>query len=740
MTLFVSSTLLFTLQPLFARLVLPLLGGSPAVWNTCMVFYQAALLAGYAYAHASTSRLGVRRQAVLHLILMLLPLLVLPLALPAGWSPPRDSNPIPWLLALLTITVALPFTVVSTTAPLLQRWFAATGHPDSGDPYFLYSASNAGSLLALLAYPLLLEPNLTRSEQALLWSLGYGLLLVLVAACWLAGQKWTGEKTDLSFRAEERETINPPPHHPGASRRSWVLLSLVPAALLPAVTAHITTDVAAIPLLWVLPLGLYLLSFILVYTRFAGVLHFWSIRLMPLATLVLVYLLVLRLRAPLVVEIELHLAVFFLIALVCHGELARQRPGPDRLTEYFLWMSAGGVLGGLLTALLAPLLFKRTLEYPLALTLACLVRPALRPQSPARLDRLLDYLIPATLGVLTGAIAWALRVNQLEMDVLHRERDDLLAWLLWLWGVGLPVGICFALAGRPLRFGLAVGAVLFAAGVAADLRDQVELRERSFFGQLSVQKDSTGEYRWLLHGTTLHGWQSLDPGRRDEPLAYFHRTGPVGQLFELRNQVHPPLRVGVAGLGIGAMASYARAGQAWTFYEIDPAVVRVADDPRYFTYLADCRGRGVELDLVLGDARLRLEDAGDQSFDLLFLDAFSSDAVPVHLITYDALQLYLRKLKPDGWLVYNVSNRYLDLAPVLANQAEKAELAGWFQFDQDVEGDAKRGKTPARFVVLARPSAGLNLSDNPRWQPLQPRPSVGLWTDEYSNLPGVFQR
>ncbi len=801
MTLFVSSTLLFTLQPLFARLVLPLLGGSPAVWNTCMVFYQAALLAGYAYAHASTSWLGVRRQALLHLVLLPLPLLVLPIALPAGWLPPCDTSPLPWLLALLAVTVLLPFTVVSTTAPLLQRWFASTGHPDSGDPYFLYSASNAGSLLALLAYPLLLEPNLTRSEQALLWALGYGVLLLLVGACWAVGIRGKGPRRtetqepqghpgrcpglsccapsgqrEAGLRPEAAQqdspghrpgccghrpgarpapSAPPPARFPWSTIRSWLLLSLVPAALLPAVTAHITTDVAAIPLLWVLPLGLYLLSFILVYVRFAASLHFWAVRLMPLLVLVLVYLMVLRLRAPLLVEIELHLAVFFLIALVCHGELARQRPGPRHLTAYFLWMSAGGVVGGLLVVLLAPLVFTRTLEYPLGLTVACLVCPG----KSARAGRasqwrgvhgletgwearpaLADFLAPVSLGLLTGIIAWALRVNQLEMDVLGRENEDLLAWVLWLWAVGLPVGICFALIGRPVRFGLAVGAVLLAAGIAADLRDHVERRERSFYGQLCVQQDSTGEYRWLLHGTTLHGWQSLDPARRDEPLTYFHRTGPVGQLFALRNQVSPPRTVGVAGLGIGSMASYARAGQAWTFWEIDPAVVRLADNPRFFTYLADCRARGVDLHLVLGDARLQIQEAPDHSFDLLFLDAFSSDSVPIHLITFDALKLYLEKLKPGGWLVYNVSNRYLDLEPVLANQAEQAGLTGWVQYDTDVEGEDKRGKTRSTFVVLARPSAGLDLARDSRWRTLRPRPEIGTWTDEFSNLLGVFRR
>ena len=572
---------------------------------------------------------------LLHLAVMVLPLFVLPIALPAAWRPPADTNPIPWLLALLAVCVALPFTVVSTSAPLLQRWFSQSGHPDAHDPYFLYAASNAGSLLALLAFPVLLEPNLTRREQSELWAWGYGLLLLQTAVCVLL--QWRRAPTATSLPSA------PPKVPPLArwARLRWVAYSLVPAGLLPAVTAHITTDVAAVPLLWVLPLGLYLLSFIAVFSGPGRALHPWMVRLMPVGVLVLVYLMLLRRRPDLVIEIELHLAVFFLIAMVCHGELARQRPEPEHLTEYFLFLSLGGVLGGLLIALLAPLVFTRTLEYPLALAIACLLCPAAKPTPFNRLD----LLLPLCVGILTATIAWALHINGLQMDTFGHESEDLLAWILWLWAMGLPVGICFGFTGRPLRFGLAIGAVFLAALVSADSRDQVEHRERSFFGQLSVQKDPAGAYRWLLHGTTLHGWQSLDPDHCDEPLAYFHRTGPVGQLFAARQRTAPPQEIGVTGLGIGAMASYARPAQTWTFYEIDPAIERVASNARYFSYLTAARQRGVDVRVILGDARLRLRDAPDAAYDMLFLDAFSSDSVPVHLLTFEALELYLSKLK-----------------------------------------------------------------------------------------------
>ena len=739
MTLFVSATLLFVVQPLFARLVLPLLGGSPAVWNTCMVFYQAALLAGYAYAHASSALLQPRRQIPLHLLILLLPLLLLPLGLPAGWQPPAEHNPVWWLLALLTVAVGLPFVVVSASAPLLQRWFANSGHPDAVDPYFLYAASNAGSLLALIMYPLLLEPYLTQVDQSQLWSMGYVLLLLLLGSCAVLLWTYPDRTKQLNPSSHESEHRQPSAVPPGTKSR-WLILAMAPAALLPAVTTHITTDIASIPLLWVLPLGLYLLSFVIAFSRVNNLLRPWLLRLTPLAVLVLVTLQVLRRRPPLLVEIELHLTVFFLLALVCHGELARLRPGPLHLTEYYLWLSLGGVLGGMLVALVAPLVFRTTVEYPLALVAACLLLPTLKPTAVNRLD----FLYPLSVGMLTASLAWALQISGLDLNTVGQDSEDLLAWMLWLWAMGLPVGICFAFAARPIRFGLSIGAVLLVALTCAEWRDHIEYRERSFFGQLSVgqirvQTDTLDTYRCLMHGTTVHGWQSLDPARRDEPLAYFHRTGPVGQLFAARRRSQSTHAVAVTGLGIGSMASYALPGEYWTFYEIDPGVATIANNPAYFTYLNDCRQRGVDLDILLGDARLQLQTAPDEGYDLLFLDAFSSDALPVHLLTWEALQRYRQKLKPDGWLVYNISNRYLDLEGVLANQAEKAGLTGLIQFDEDVQGSDRRGKTPSRFVVLAGPQARLDLSDDPRWRPLRPRPEIGLWTDDFSNLLSIIR-
>ncbi len=365
-TIFLTASLLFVVQPMFARMVLPLLGGSPAVWNTCLVFYQAALLAGYLYSHATTSWLGVRRQAALHVGLVLLPLLLLPIGIPSGWTPPAAASPIPWLLALLAVAVGLPFFVVSTTSPLLQKWFAGTGHPSAGDPYFLYAASNLGSMLGLLGYPVLLEPRLRLAEQSRLWSGGYLLLLVFTLAC--AVLLWRSPVPALADPSRERLTGL-------AARRRlrWVLLALVPSSLMLSVTTFISADVEAIPLLWVIPLAIYLLTFVLVFARRPLVPHALVVRVLPIALLALVVVLVKRANQPLLLIMGLHLGAFFVAAMVCHGELARDRPPPAHLTEFYLWLSVGGVLGGVFNALVAPLVFDSVAEYPLTVVLACLL-------------------------------------------------------------------------------------------------------------------------------------------------------------------------------------------------------------------------------------------------------------------------------------------------------------------------------------------------------------------------------
>jgi hypothetical protein len=723
-----GALLLFLVQPMFARMVLPLLGGSPAVWNTAMVFYQAALLAGYAYAHFATRWLGVKRQAGLHLVVLLAPLLVLPIGLPHGWMPPTTSNPVWWLLAVLTVSVGLPFFVVSATSPLLQRWFAASGHKWAADPYFLYAASNLGSLLALVSYPVLIEPRLGLVDQSWCWAAGYAALVVLTVICGL----WTRYVARDAYHAPgvtsdtEADTTKDDDERITAKRRlRWLLLAFVPCSLMLSVTTYITSEIAPIPLLWVIPLGIYLLTFVLVFARRRLVPHTWMVRALPFAVLLLVMPLAMtmagRLMQPIGLLIALHLAGLFVVAMVCHGEIANDRPSARYLTEFYLWMSVGGVLGGIFNALLAPVIFSTVLEYPLTLVLACLLMPRRAVASSSRRTRVLDIALPVVLGLFTGNLILFLR----ETPVGNVQFTFALIY-------GVPAVLCLSFVRRPLRFALGFMAIMMATAWAAGDRARTLRVARSFFGSYRVNIDPTWQYHILKHGNTIHGAQSIDPARRSEPLTYFTRSGPLEDVWAV---VPAELKqhVAVVGLGAGTMACYGRPGQQWTFYEIDPVVERIARDPRFFTYLTDCRAN---VEVVLGDARLSLQQAPDGQFDLLILDAYSSDTLPLHLITREALTLYLRKLTPNGVLVFHISTRHLDLEPVLANLAQDAGLFALNRNDSAVGAEAiAHYRLPSRWVVMTRHPASLQtLRRSGYWSPPRPRADVGVWTDDYESL------
>ena len=699
-TLFVSACLLFLVQPMVAKMILPLLGGTPAVWNTCMVFFQAALLAAYAYAHAAPAWLGTRRQTLSHLGLVALPFLVLPVAV-TGWEPAAGGNPIPWLLALLAVTAGLPFFVVATSAPLLQRWFAGTSDPAADDPYFLYAASNLGSMTALLAYPIFVEPALPLAVQSRLWTAGYAVLGGLIALCaalaWRQGPKGA-EVRQLDATPDKTTSLNM------GRRLRWAALAFVPSSLMLGVTTYLTTDVAAIPLLWVLPLVLYLLSFVVVFSRLGVFVHGVMVLLLPVMIVLLLVPALANLDMTIVAMLALQLGAFFVAAMVCHGELALTRPPVRFLTEYFLWISVGGMLGGAFNALLAPWLFDRVVEYPLFIVLVCFLRPSLGAAHAA---------------VNTGAETKSRRRHGRAPASLLRERLGAYGTVAWA------------------LFGLWTGALMYATSYAGD-PSMIRHIERNFFGVLSVRVDILGECLNLEHGTTVHGMQSLDPSQRQEPLGYYHRESPIGQLFAALTPERAKQPVGVIGLGAGTLAAYAQPEQQWVFYEIDPAVQRIAEDERYFTYLRDARARGARLRVELGDARLRLGETSDR-YDLLVLDAFSSDAIPVHLVTRQALAIYLNHLEDDGVLAFHVSSRYLRIEPVLGDLAADAGLVCRFQDKTDLSmNDTNRCKLPSRWVVVARRAEALGpLASDTRWKPLQARPGRRIWTDDYSDFLSV---
>jgi hypothetical protein len=718
-TVFFSATLLFTVQPMFARMALPLLGGSANVWNTALVFYQATLLAGYVYADVSTRLLGVRRQAILHVVLLIAPLAVLPIGIGPAWVPPTGADPTMSLLGLLAGALGLPFFAVSTTAPLLQRWFTKTRHPSATDPYFLYAASNAGSFLALLSYPLILERLVPLTVQARWWAIGYGVFIVLVGVSALGMLRRAEVIPAATLKADHSETSDSRVR----KRVRWLLLAMIPSSLMLGATTHISSDLAAIPLLWIVPLSIYLLSFVLVFSRRPPPHHLF-VRLLPIAAFAVTFALAVKAIEPIAFVIPLHLVLLFAASMVCHGELARDRPAPDKLTEFYLWMAAGGVLGGAFNALIAPVLFQSIVEYPIMIVAALMVappRPLLASTIPAErrmsVTRVLDLAVALVVGVLTLAL-----VSGMEASGFTPRAKYVVAF-------GLPALIAFGFSRRPIRYGLAIGAIMFVSATFGASRGHIIHSERTFFGVHRVVVDPSESYRQLLHGSTIHGLQSLDPTRRREPLGYFSASGPGGQI--LNSFVRRPARIAIVGLGNGTLAAYAVPGESWTFFEIDAAVERIARDPRWFTYLADSPG---SIRIVLGDGRLSLNAARDR-YDLLILDAYSSEAIPLHLMSREALIVYLARLAPGGVLALHISNRHFDLAPIVAGLARDAGLE-WRVRKEEMRDayEVRRGNVPSTWAVLVRDLSSLGaLAADPRWRKIAPAPGH-VWTDDYSSL------
>ena len=722
-TLFLSAFLLFLLEPMIAKMVLPVLGGTPMVWNTCVVFFQAVLVAGYAYAHRSASWLNRRSYAAAYATILVVPLLVLPFALRGATHPPADGHPILWLLGVLLRSVGLPFFALSINASLLQKVFATTDDPDGRDPYFLYAASNAGSLLALLAYPTLIEPTLSISTQTSLWAGGYAALVVFALICVGSASRITLRTsqpfvTNTSTRDDDRVSAIEWPR-----RLKWMALAFVPSSLMLAVTSYLTTDIAAVPLMWVLPLALYLSTFIVAFGSRADWWHELADRRLPLLIVALAVFMIVHVTGPTWIIVPVHLIAFGLSALLCHCEIANDRPSPTQLTEFYFWISIGGMLGGVFNTLVAPALFSSILEYPIALVVVCLLRRGRGSVSAPWSLSIAD--IAMAIAVALGATACIL--------IAHRLGDSSRLALF------VPAIAVFSQARRARRFALATIALLLAGFLTANANADgtVLHRERTFFGVYRVSIDPAGRYRSLFHGTTLHGLQALDPARAGESLTYYHRTGPFGQLFDAVPYASQAPHIAVVGLGVGTLATYARPGQQWTFYEIDPVVETIARTTGGFTYLKHC---GDQCRVVLGDARLSLANGSAPQYGLIVLDAFSSDAIPIHLMTSEALSLYLGRLAPSGVLAFHVSNRHLTLGPVLGRLAAAHGLVVLEQRDQLIGSEIRAdGKTASDWVIMARSRGDVAaLAHDPRWVLPNVQESTPLWTDNFSNILSVF--
>jgi len=745
-----SAAALFLVQPLAGKILLPLLGGSPAVWNTCLVFFQTALLAGYYYADVLARRVPLRLQVAVHAAVLAAAAAFLPVATqqaaPAG-------SPIPWLLATLALTVGPPFFALSATAPLLQRWFALSRDPAARDPYFLYAASNAGSLGSLLAYPFLFEPLLSRGEQSLLVAVGYAAVaLTIVAAGMLA--------------LRERRAVAP--HHQEATaakaglslndRLLIVVLAAVPSSLMLGATQHLTSDVAAIPLLWVMPLAVYLGTFMVAFGDWPRLsARAWA-AILPPASVPATFFLISGVQHPLPAIVAAHLSLLFVAGAMCHKRLYELRPAPARLTEFYLLTSLGGVLGGAFNAVAAPLLFSGVVEYPLAIAAVWWLRPqaaagellasGFQPASirPAPGRAVTASLIAGVLGgcailaadaALHAELFAAATLGQAAalVDPVVRAAPAL-AVVLLVARAGLPQAAAAAMTGAMLALPF--------TGLGGELLFQ----GRSFFGVHRVVLHPTGSFTLLRHGSTIHGVQAR---RREgsealaalsrEPTTYYARSGPLGDVIGLLRDDERLESVAVIGLGAGTIAAYATPGMTIEFFEIDPLVVQIAADRRLFTYLADAAAehRG-QLRGTVGDGRLRLAERPAHAYDLVIIDAFASDAIPLHLVTREAVAMYAERLRPGGLVAFNVSNRYFDLAPPIGGIAADLGLAAVVRRDIDIPpAERERAKKESVWVAVGGPAEIASLQHRqPGWEPIPLRPGADVWTDDYANLLGVF--
>jgi SAM-dependent methyltransferase len=680
LTILVSAFLLFQVQPVIAKIILPWFGGSAAVWTTCLLFFQSVLVLGYLYSHASVRHLKPRVQALVHVALLVISLAALPIYPKAAWKPTGTGDPTLAILGLLALTVGLPYFLLSTTGPLLQAWYARSHK--GALPYRLFAISNAGSLFALVSYPFLFEPVYTTRQQATMWSIAFGLFIVLCGFTALRSANSYPVKTARETEPAEKPRVT--------EYFIWMALAACASTLLLAITNHMSQNIAAIPFLWVLPLSVYLLTFILCFEGSGWYSRTPYLELLVVALAAMGYgigsdLDVSSVKLPLVGQLHfsgivLPITLFslglFTCCMVCHGELARMKPHPRYLTQFYLMVSVGGAIGGLLVALAAPHLLHAYYELPLGLA-ACAV-----------------------------------------VVVLALKHDPALDWFS-RWRQPAPL----------MAVALAVALLVYLGMQMRDIGRNNRLMVRNFYGGLRV-RDSGAEsaldtIRTLIHGTINHGEEYLTPAKRDIPITYY--GGSTGVALAVKDrEAKGPIRLGVIGLGTGTMAAFTRAGDYVRFYEINPLVPHIAREQFYF--VPDTKAK---VDIAMGDARLSLEREEPQNFDILVVDAFSSDAIPVHLLTREAIDLYFRHLKPDGFLAVHISNRYLDLAPVLAGEAKVAGKEGRVVETEDDDTQDLFGTT---WVLIRSPQSGFSKDITNRSTDLAKSRKIRLWTDDYSNL------
>lgn len=707
-----GSFLLFLVQPMVARMALPRLGGAPAVWNSAMLVYQALLLVGYGYAHW-LGRFRVRTQAVLHLGLLAVAALWLPIGLGTMQVAP-GAQPALWVPWLLVAAIGPLFLAISAQAPLLQRWYAVAS--GGRDPYALYAASNIGSFAGLLAYPLLVEPLLRLRSQSWLWTAGYGAVVLLVLAC--------ASRLPRNDMPHAQATSSDAPILRDWTR--WIVLALVPSGLMLATTTFLTTDIVAVPLLWVLPLGLYLLSFPVAF-RTSALLDDLLERCVPLVLLLFGATLVAGDHRLAYVNALIGLVLLFAVSVACHARLYALRPAPERLTGFYLAMAVGGALGGVFAGLIAPVLFDWTYEYPLLILAAGVLIPQRALAEPCARLWSSAWRVPASLGSSVAVVLIvAVGVNEQLLGPMHIQLAFVAVAAIGLVAIGARWPFAVALAGGLFLFG----------GYNAIQTSLSGARTRSYFGVYTVS-DQPDERR-LAHGTTLHGVE-LKGARATHPTTYYQAGSGVGQAMQAAPALYGAgARIGVVGLGTGTLACYAQPGQQWRFFEIDPAVVHLARDSGAFSFLRLCAPHSA---IVVGDARLRLGELPPSSLDLLALDAFSSDAVPMHLMTAEAFAAYGRVLAPEGLLLVHISNRFLALGPVVAGAAKVGGWQGLRLIHIPTPAERDDEGTVSDWIALSRsPRVLATLKARSReWRPLVAEPGFNGWTDDHASLVPVLR-
>jgi len=720
---------------MFSKMVLPMLGGTPQVWNTAMLFFQATLLAGYAYAHGTTRFLSIPVQAAVHVALLIACVVFLPLAIPAGWTPPTDSDPTLWQLSLMAVSIGGPFFVIAGSAPMLQRWFSATPHPDADNPYFLYGASNLGSMTVLLSYPFIIDPLLALNEQSSTWSIGYiGLIVLSIFAAILVckggvfAKRQAVEKNAAATKSEISWKL----------RLSWLFWAFIPSSMMLGVTTYITTDIATAPLLWIVPLALYVGSFIIVFSRKQIISNLMITHLL-FAGLCMILLFSFGfgelISNPFII-IGIHFSFFFIAAVACHQRLADLKPSPVNLTEFYLIMSVGGVLGGFFNAIIAPQFFISAVEYPIAICLAVFARYSWQDEQSFS-----NFVMQIKSSFARDHYKVIINERNMIPCIIIASAIFIFLFESSLMSMLVGIIIIILLADSYQKRWLSTFLILFLLCLfpptSNKLSFETELlqQERNFFGIIRVMNMNNSS-RILLHGTTTHGVQALDEENRLLPLSYYSYESPLSDVVDLYNPQSGAQNFAVIGLGSGVTACYRKDKRHFDFFEIDPSVARIAQDPQYFTFLSDC---GSPYDVILGDGRLTIREQADHKYDMISLDAFSSDSIPVHLITLEAIELYLSKLKPDGVLLFHISNRHLDLESVLSIASEKLDIPSFAKVSlyKNVEG-TKLDYFPTHYVAFTADQEKIEKLKADGWDETRKVDGVKLWTDQYSNILSVF--